>query len=132
MIIPGFYGDWKAQFNKKGKIKFICHHEFSRSIYEEWSTCIRAICVNYYWIFPCFQKPYWVMASSNSKTKKASEMLVRWVKWKAQDFKLSLAIAKSLDPTGAQSQISSKVLLVNDIRSHFSCTIQDIGTLEMD
>ena len=54
------------------------------------------------------------------------------MEWKALDFKLSLAIAKVLDPTGAQSQIPSKVLLVNDIYIHFHYVIQDIKTLEMD
>ena len=59
-------------------------------------------------------------------------MLVWGVEWKALDFKLSLAITETLDLVGAQSQIPSKVLLVNDICSYFHCLIQDIGTLEMD
>ena len=59
-------------------------------------------------------------------------MLVQGVVWKAPNFKLSPAIAKTLDPARAQSQIPSKVLLVNDIHLHFLCSIQDIGTLEMD
>src|SRR4029434_11259044 len=33
---------------------------------------------------------------------------------------------------GAQSQIPPKVLLINDIRTHFLCTVQEIGTLDMD
>ena len=41
-------------------------------------------------------------------------------------------VAESLDPHGSQSQISLKVLLINNIRTHFKCTEQEIGTLEMD
>ena len=59
-------------------------------------------------------------------------MLVHGVEWKALNFKLTLAIAKTLDLSGAQSYIPSKVLLINDIHSHFKCMIQEIGTLEMD
>ena len=59
-------------------------------------------------------------------------MLVRGVDWKAPNFKLSLTIAKELDPTRAQSQIPPKVLLINDIFLHFHCSIRDIGTLEID
>ena len=59
-------------------------------------------------------------------------MLVRGTEWKAPMFKLVPAIAESLDPNGAQSQIPPKVLLVNDIHTHFKCAIQEIGTLDMD
>ena len=59
-------------------------------------------------------------------------MLVKGVEWKAPNFKLVSAIAKTLDPYGAQSQISPKVLLINDIRTHFKYNVQEIGTLEMD
>ena len=59
-------------------------------------------------------------------------MLVRGVEWNAPDFKLTPAIAESLDPSGAQSQIPPKVLLINDIRTHFKCVIQEIGNLQMD
>ena len=59
-------------------------------------------------------------------------MLVHGMEWKAPDFKLTRAISKSIDPVGVQSKILSKVLLINDICSHFHCTIQEIGTLEMD
>lgn len=59
-------------------------------------------------------------------------MLVGGVEWNALDFKLTPAITETLDPSGAQSQIPTKVLLINDIRTHFKCVIQDIGTLEMD
>ena len=48
------------------------------------------------------------------------------------DFKLVLAIAKNLDRSRAQLQIPPKVLLINDICTHFKCSIQEIGTLEMD
>ena len=58
-------------------------------------------------------------------------MLVKGVEWKAPNFKLVPDIAESLDSQGAQSQIPPKVLLINDIRTHFKCTIQEIGTLEM-
>ena len=68
---------------------------------------------------------------SGGKQKKGSKMLVKGVEWKAPNFKLVPAIAKSLDSQGAQSQIPPKVLLVNYIRTHFKCTIQEIGTLEM-
>ena len=43
------------------------------------------------------------MESSSNKTKKGSDMLVQGVEWKALDFKLSLTIAETLDPTKAQS-----------------------------
>lgn len=71
------------------------------------------------------------MASTNSKTE-GSEMLVRGVEWKVPDFKIVPTIAEALDPSGAQSQIPSKVLLINDIRNHFKGTIQELGTLEID
>ena len=51
-------------------------------------------------------------------------MLVKGVEWKAPKFKLVPAIAESLDPHGAQSQIPPKVLLINDIHAHFKYTIQ--------
>ncbi|GLJ28350.1 hypothetical protein SUGI_0557560 [Cryptomeria japonica] len=70
--------------------------------------------------------------TSRSKVKKTSNMLVKGVKWTAPNFKLVPAIAESLDPSGAQSRIPSKVLLINDIHTHFKCTIQELGTLEMD
>ena len=59
-------------------------------------------------------------------------MLVKGVEWRAPNFKLVPVITESLGPHGAQSQIPPKVLLTNDIRAHFKCTIQEIGTLEMD
>ncbi|GLJ40689.1 hypothetical protein SUGI_0840240 [Cryptomeria japonica] len=46
--------------------------------------------------------------TSRSKAKKTSNMLVKGVKWTAPNFKLVTAIAKSLDPSGAQSRIPSK------------------------
>ncbi|GLJ39213.1 hypothetical protein SUGI_0799970 [Cryptomeria japonica] len=70
--------------------------------------------------------------TSRRKAKKTSNMLVKGVKWTVPNFKLVPAIAESLDPSGAQSRIPSKVLLINDIRTHFKCTIQELGTLEMD
>ena len=54
------------------------------------------------------------------------------MEWKAPYFKLSPIIAKTLDLSGAQSQIPPKVLLIKNIHSHFKCDIQDIKTLEMD
>ena len=59
-------------------------------------------------------------------------MLVHGVEWKALDLNLIHAIAKTLDLSGAQSQIPPKVLLINDIRTHLKCVIQEIGTLKMD
>ena len=59
-------------------------------------------------------------------------MLVCGMKWKVPNFKLTPSIAKSIDPVKEQSKIPSKVLLINDICSHFHYTIQEIGTLEMD
>ena len=59
-------------------------------------------------------------------------MLVCGVQWKVPDFKLTPAIAETLDPSDAQSQIAPKVLLVNDIHTHLKCAIQEIGTLEID
>ncbi|GLJ50222.1 hypothetical protein SUGI_1069110 [Cryptomeria japonica] len=70
--------------------------------------------------------------TSRSKAKKTSNMLVKGVEWTSPNFKLVPAIAESLDPSGAQSRIPSKVLLINDIRTHFKCTIQELRTLEMD
>ena len=71
-------------------------------------------------------------SGKNNKAKKGSEMLVKGVEWKAPNFKLVPIVAESLDPHGAQSQIPPKVLLINDIRIHFKCIVQEIGTLEMD
>ena len=71
-------------------------------------------------------------SSSCNKERKGLEMLVQGVEWKAPNFKLVPEIVKTLDPNGAQSQIPPKVLLINDIRTHFKCAIQEIGTLEMD
>ena len=68
---------------------------------------------------------------SGSKKKRGSEMLVKGVEWRAPNFKLAPTIVESLDSQGAQSQIPPKVLLINDIRTHFKCSIQEIGTLEM-
>lgn len=54
------------------------------------------------------------------------------MEWRAPDFKLTPAFVETLDPSGARTQIPPKLLLINDIFSHFKCAIQDIGTLEMD
>ena len=59
-------------------------------------------------------------------------MLVQGVEWKIPYFKPTPVVAKTLDPSGAQSQIRPKALLVNNICTHFKCVIQEIGTLEMD
>ena len=64
------------------------------------------------------------MASSSSrKARKGFEMLVQGVKWKEKNFKLVPMIVETLDPSKAQSQIPPKVLLINDIRTHFKCSI---------
>ncbi|GLJ37933.1 hypothetical protein SUGI_0771840 [Cryptomeria japonica] len=49
--------------------------------------------------------------TSRSKAKKTSNMLVKGVKWTAPNFKLVPVIAESLDPSGAQSRIPSKVAI---------------------
>ena len=72
------------------------------------------------------------MAFYSSKEKKGLDMLLFGVERKAPKFKCTLAIVKTLDPSGVQSQIPPKVLLINDICTHFKCVILDIGTLEMD
>ena len=59
-------------------------------------------------------------------------MLVNGVEWKVLDFKLVPTIIEAFDPSRAQSQIPSNVLLINDIRSHFKHTIQELKTLEID
>ena len=61
--------------------------------------------------------------SNSSKANKVSKILVQDVEWKAPNFKLVPAIAKSLGPNGAQSQIPPKVLLINDIQTHFKCVV---------
>lgn len=71
------------------------------------------------------------MASSSNKAKKGSEMLIRGAKCELLAFKISSAIAKSLDPASAQSQIPPKVLLVHYICSYYKCSIQELGTHEM-
>ena len=48
-------------------------------------------------------------STSSSKEKKGSEILVKGVEWKAPSFKLVPAIAESLNPHGAQSQIPPKI-----------------------
>ena len=59
-------------------------------------------------------------------------MLVKGVEWRAPNFKIVPGIVESLDPFGAQLKIPPKVLLTNDITTHFRCTIQEMGTLKMD
>ena len=58
-------------------------------------------------------------------------MVVFGVEQKAPYFKLTHAIDEALDLSGAQSQIPPKVLLINDIQTHFKCVIQEIDTLKM-
>ena len=72
------------------------------------------------------------MDPSSRKVKKGLDMLVHGVEWKVLNFKLTPTIAEVLDPNDVQSQISPKVLLINDICTHFNCSIQELGTLEMD
>ena len=71
-------------------------------------------------------------SGSSAKQNKGPKMLVKGVEWKAPNFKLIVAVSESLDPYSAQSQILPKVLLINDIKTHFKCTIQELRTLEMD
>ena len=68
------------------------------------------------------------MASSSSKVKQGSDILVHGFEWKALDFKLTPMISKTIDPSSGQSQIPLQVLLC----THLKCLIQEIGTLEMD
>ena len=72
------------------------------------------------------------MEAISNKKKKGLDMLLHGMEWKEPNFKVCPTIPKSIDPTGAQSRIPSKLLLINDIHSHFHCTIQEIGTLEID
>ena len=72
------------------------------------------------------------MASTSSKTKKGSKMLVRGREWKVSNFKLVPTVAEALDPNDVHSQIPPKVLPINDIWSHFKGTIQELGTFEID
>ena len=72
------------------------------------------------------------IASSSRKEKKGLDILIHGVEWKALDLKLTPIVAKTLDLSGEQSKIPPKVLLINDIFTHFKCVIQEIGTLEMD
>ena len=72
------------------------------------------------------------MAPSSSKTKKDSEMLVRGSVWKTRDFKLVPTVIEALDSSSVESQIPLKVLLINDIQSHFKGTIQELGIFEIE
>ena len=63
------------------------------------------------------------MATTSSKTNKVSDMFIGGVEWKASDFKMSPVVVETLDPVEAQSQIPSKVLLINDTFLHFNCAI---------
>ena len=57
-------------------------------------------------------------------------MLVKGVEWKEPNFNIVPIVAKSLNLNGAQSKIPP--FLLNDMCTHFKCTIKEIGTLEMD
>ena len=59
-------------------------------------------------------------------------MLGQGIEWKELDFKLSLTIVETLDLSKALLKIPPKVMLINNTHLHFKCSIQDIGTLEMD
>lgn len=59
-------------------------------------------------------------------------MLVKGLEWKASNFKLIPIVTEALELNGAQSKIPPKVLLINDICTHFKYSIQKIGTLQMD
>lgn len=72
------------------------------------------------------------ISTSSSKEKRGSEMLVRGVEWKSVNFKLVPAVAEGLDTNGVQSQIPPNILVINNTHTYFRCTIQEIGTIEMD
>ena len=92
---------WK-NFNKKNEIKVIFIIKFSRAI----AQCkLQMHSIN---LSELLRKPsnslklYPVkMALSSSKLKQGSIMLVHGVEWKASNFKLTLGITKTLDPSGA-------------------------------
>lgn len=113
-------------------IKRVKSNSFDTVNFQELFLSIQEIRANYYWSFSCLCKPFQVMISTSRKTNIGSKMLVQSIEWKAPNFKLSPTIVETLNPTGAQSQIPSKELLINDIFSHFWYSIQDIRTLEMD
>ena len=118
-----------AKFDKKGEIEVISHCKFLRTICAEKFLSIEVIWVNYWKIFKHYQEK---MEATSSKVKRGSNTLIWGVEWKATILKLTPTIVETLDLSRAQSQIPPKVLLINDIRSHFKGSIQDIGTLEMD
>lgn len=60
------------------------------------------------------------------KTKRGSKMLVKGMEWKVPNFKLVLAVVESLNLNGVQSIIPPKVLLINDIHTHFKCIVKEI------
>ena len=68
-------------------------------------------------------------SSNKNKAKRGSKMLVKGMEWKAPNFKLVPTFAESLDPNGVQSKIPPKVLLINDIHTHFKCIVQENGSL---
>ena len=130
-MVPNTYDFFFKQIGQN-RSYFHCVHNFQRA--EAISKSKRAFSSDLARNHSCFHIKQEVMASTSRsvrKHKKGSEMLVKGVEWRAPNFKLVLAIAEALDSQGAQSQIPPKVLLINDIRTHFKCSIQEIGTLEM-
>ena len=120
---------------KKVKCDLIFHHESRINREKTFSRArkrFRAISAKFQRSIFNIKGKMASASTSGSKAKKGSEMLVKGVEWKASNFKIVPTIAQALDPHGAQSQIPPKVLLINDIRTHFSCTVQEIGTLDMD
>ena len=59
-------------------------------------------------------------------------MFIRSAICDAPKFKLHPIIVEKMDPMGAHSQILEKVLLINDIHTFYHCSIQEIGTLEIN
>ena len=59
-------------------------------------------------------------------------MLVKNVACNGPKFKLHPTIAKQKDPMGSYLAIPPKELLINDIRSFYHCTIQELGMFEMN
>ena len=122
--------------SKRVEFNFIFHRNFSisraRAIYHASKKSQVNLQKRFSNNFLIYQATMASGSSSSSKAKRGSKMLVKGVGLKAPNFKLVPAIAESLDPNGAQLKIPPKVLLINDIHTHFKCVVQEIGTLEMD
>ena len=59
-------------------------------------------------------------------------MLVRNTVYEALKFKLHPKIKEKTYPMGTHSQIPKMVLLISDIHTFYHCSIQELGTLELN